>query len=83
VTRSDFDGLAGAVLLKKLDLIGEIKLVHPEDRPDGKVPVTDRDIGTNPPYVDGVHLASGTCQVENERAEAVLGELIRQIHADG
>jgi nanoRNase/pAp phosphatase (c-di-AMP/oligoRNAs hydrolase) len=57
VTRSDFDGLVCAVLLKKLDLIDEIKFVHPKDMQDGKIPVTDRDISTNLPYVDGVHLA--------------------------
>jgi nanoRNase/pAp phosphatase (c-di-AMP/oligoRNAs hydrolase) len=57
VTRSDFDGLVCAVLLKKLDLIDEIKFVHPKDMQDGKVAVTDRDISTNLPYVEGVGLA--------------------------
>jgi len=57
VTRSDFDGLVCAVLLKKLDLIDEIKFVHPKDMQDGLVKVTDRDITTNLPYVDGCHLA--------------------------
>jgi nanoRNase/pAp phosphatase (c-di-AMP/oligoRNAs hydrolase) len=57
VTRSDFDGLVCAVLLKKLDLIEEIKFVHPKDMQDGRVPVNDRDITTNLPYVDGVYLA--------------------------
>ena len=57
VTRSDFDGLVCSVLLKKLDLIDEIKFVHPKDMQDGKVPVTDQDITTNLPYVEGVHLA--------------------------
>src|SRR3954471_5276338 len=57
VTRSDFDGLVCGVLLTELDLIDEIKFVHPKDMQDGKVPVTDRDITTNLPYVDGVHLA--------------------------
>ena len=57
VTRSDFDGLVCAVLLKKLDLIDDIKFVHPKDMQDGKVPVSDRDITTNLPYVEGVHLA--------------------------
>jgi nanoRNase/pAp phosphatase (c-di-AMP/oligoRNAs hydrolase) len=57
VTRSDFDGLVCAVLLKKLDLIDEIKFVHPKDMQDGKVPITDRDISTNVPYAEGVHLA--------------------------
>lgn len=57
VTRSDFDGLVCAVLLKKLDLIDEIKFVHPKDMQDGKIPISDRDISTNLPYVEGVHLA--------------------------
>ena len=57
VTRSDFDGLACAVLLKELGLIDEIKFVHPKDMQDGLIEITDRDITTNLPYVDGVHLA--------------------------
>ena len=31
VTRSDFDGLVCAVLLKDLDLIDDILFVHPKD----------------------------------------------------
>ena len=57
VTRSDFDGLVCAVLLKHLDLIDDITFVHPKDMQDGKVEITGRDITTNLPYVDGVHLA--------------------------
>ena len=57
VTRSDFDGLVCAVLLKELDLIDEIKFVHPKDMQDGKVEITNRDITTNLPYVPGAHLA--------------------------
>jgi len=57
VTRSDFDGLACAVLLNELNLIDEIKFVHPKDMQDGKVEITDRDITTNLPFVPGVHLA--------------------------
>jgi nanoRNase/pAp phosphatase (c-di-AMP/oligoRNAs hydrolase) len=57
VTRSDFDGLVCAVLLNELDLIDDIKFVHPKDMQDGKVEVSDRDITTNLPYVPGVHLA--------------------------
>jgi nanoRNase/pAp phosphatase (c-di-AMP/oligoRNAs hydrolase) len=34
-------------------------------------------------YGGGGHEAAGTCQVDNARAESVLGELIRQISADG
>jgi nanoRNase/pAp phosphatase (c-di-AMP/oligoRNAs hydrolase) len=57
VTRSDFDGLVCAVLLKHLDLIDDIKFVHPKDMQDGKIEITSGDITTNLPYVDGVYLA--------------------------
>lgn len=56
VTRSDFDGLVCAVLLKELDLIDDITFVHPKDMQDGVVPITERDITTNLPYVEGAHL---------------------------
>lgn len=57
VTRSDFDGLVCAVLLKALDLIDEIKFVHPKDMQDGKIDITPRDITTNLPYVPTAYLA--------------------------
>src|SRR3954462_15699180 len=57
VTRSDFDGLVCAAILKELDLIDEIKFVHPKDMQDGVIEITSRDITTNLPYVDGVNLA--------------------------
>jgi nanoRNase/pAp phosphatase (c-di-AMP/oligoRNAs hydrolase) len=56
VTRSDFDGLVCAVLLRELDLIDDISFVHPKDMQDGVVPISERDITTNLPYVDGAHL---------------------------
>ncbi|MCP5161069.1 MAG: exopolyphosphatase [Hahellaceae bacterium] len=57
VTRSDFDGLVCAVLLKHLKLIDDILFVHPKDMQDGKIEITSNDISTNLPYVEGVHLA--------------------------
>lgn len=57
VTRSDFDGLVCAVMLKHLDMIDDILFVHPKDMQDGKIDISGRDITTNLPYVDGVHLA--------------------------
>ncbi len=57
VTRSDFDGLVCAVLLRELDLIDDIKFVHPKDMQDGKIAITNQDITTNLPYVEGVYLA--------------------------
>jgi nanoRNase/pAp phosphatase (c-di-AMP/oligoRNAs hydrolase) len=57
ITRSDFDGVVCAVLLKEMDMIDEIMFVHPKDMQDGKIAVSDRDISANLPYVEGVHMA--------------------------
>jgi nanoRNase/pAp phosphatase (c-di-AMP/oligoRNAs hydrolase) len=57
VTRSDFDGLVCAVLLKEKGLINDILFVHPKDMQDGKVEITENDITTNLPYVASAHLA--------------------------
>lgn len=56
VTRSDFDGLVSAMLLKKLDMIDEMTFVHPKDMQDGKVEITENDILTNVPFVEGCGL---------------------------
>lgn len=56
VTRSDFDGLACALLLKSRGLVSEVLFVHPKDVQDGKVAITDRDITTNLPYSPSCHL---------------------------
>ena len=50
VTRSAFDGLVCAMILKEKGLIGEIKFVHPKDVQDGKVELTANDITTNLPF---------------------------------
>jgi len=57
VTRSDFDGLVCAALLKELDMIDDILFVHPKDMQDGKIDITSKDITTNLPYVKAAHLA--------------------------
>src|ERR1700710_2115684 len=57
ITRSDFDGLFCAVLLNEMNMIDEIKFVHPKDMQDGKIDVGQRDITTNLPYVPGAYLA--------------------------
>ncbi len=77
VTRSDFDGLVCAVLLKELDLIDDILFVHPKDMQDGKIAITSRDITTNLPYVPGAHLAfdhhaSETVRNTGERANHLI-----------
>jgi nanoRNase/pAp phosphatase (c-di-AMP/oligoRNAs hydrolase) len=56
VTRSDFDGLVCAVLLRHLDLIDDIAFVHPKDVQDGIVEITGRDILTNLPYAPGAFM---------------------------
>ena len=72
VTRSDFDGLVCAVLLKEQDLIDDITFVHPKDMQDGKIEITDRDITTNLPYVAGCHLAFDHHSSEVIRADGEL-----------
>ncbi len=57
VTRSDFDGLVCAVLLKNLNMIDDILFVHPKDMQDGKIDIGENDITTNLPYVDGCYIA--------------------------
>ena len=56
VTRSDFDGLACALLLKTRGMIDDVLFVHPKDVQDGKVAITNRDITTNLPYSAECHL---------------------------
>ncbi len=56
LTRSDFDGICCAVLLKELGLMTEMVYAHPKDLQDGKVPVTKNDILANVPYVPGCGL---------------------------
>ena len=56
VTRSDFDGLICAVLLKQVEKIDSIQFVHPKDLQDGKFEVTADDVLTNVPYVPGCGL---------------------------
>ncbi len=70
VTRSDFDGLVCAVLLEHLEMIDDILFVHPKDMQDGKVEITDNDITTNLPFVDGVHLAFDHHESETLRNDA-------------
>ncbi len=73
VTRSDFDGLVCAVLLKELHMIDEIVFVHPKDVQDGKVALTDRDITTNLPYNPDVHLSFDHHLSETLRNNGVRG----------
>ncbi|MCG5548726.1 exopolyphosphatase [Halorhodospira halochloris] len=77
VTRSDFDGLVCGVLLKHLDMIDTVNFVHPKDMQDAKIEIGSRDITTNLPYVEGVHLAfdhhlSETIRNEGQRDNHII-----------
>lgn len=69
LTRSDMDGLVCAVILKELEILGDIKFVHPKDVQDGKIEVCDTDILTNLPYVHGCYLCFDHHDSEEERNE--------------
>ena len=67
VTRSDFDGLVCAVLLKHLGFISEYKFAHPKDLQDGLIEITKDDILANVPYVKGCGLWFDHHASEKER----------------
>lgn len=69
LTRSDFDGLVCAILLKELGMLGSIEFVHPKDVQDHKVKVTENDILTNLPYVPGCYLC-----VDHHSSEQIRNE---------
>jgi nanoRNase/pAp phosphatase (c-di-AMP/oligoRNAs hydrolase) len=76
VTRSDFDGLVCAVLLKHMDMIDEIEFVHPKDMQDGKIEIGPRDITTNLPYVSGAHLVFDHHESEARRNDTSVANYI-------
>jgi nanoRNase/pAp phosphatase (c-di-AMP/oligoRNAs hydrolase) len=73
LTRSDFDGLVCAILLKEMDILGSIEFVHPKDVQDGKISVTENDILTNLPYVRGCHLCFDHHSSEKVRTKGASG----------
>ena len=72
LTRSDFDGLACAAILKEAGVIESWKFVHPKDLQDGIVPVTANDVLANVPYVEGCGMWFDHHASESER----LGQLV-------
>jgi nanoRNase/pAp phosphatase (c-di-AMP/oligoRNAs hydrolase) len=81
VTRSDFDGLVCAVLLRHLDMIDDIKFVHPKDMQDGKIEIGPKDITTNLPYVAGAHLIFDHHSSELVRNTGTVSNYIIDPHA--
>lgn len=78
VTRSDFDGLVCAMILRELDIIDDIKFVHPKDVQDGKIELSQNDITTNLPYDPRVGLAFDHHESEIDRLRSIEsgGELV-------
>ncbi|MFN8708840.1 MAG: exopolyphosphatase [Planctomyces sp.] len=73
VTRSDFDGLVSAALLRDMGMLDEVLFVHPKDVQDGLVEISSRDIITNLPYQAGCHLC-----FDHHGSEAIRnGTLVR------
>ncbi len=68
VTRSDFDGLCCAVLLKELGIIDSMIYAHPKDLQDGRFQVGAGDVLANVPYVAGCGLWFDHHTSETERA---------------
>lgn len=67
VTRSDFDGLVCAILLRQVMDIESIQFVHPKDLQDGKFTACQRDVLANVPYVPGCGLWFDHHATERER----------------
>jgi len=71
LTRSDFDGLICAVLLKEAGVMDEWTFVHPKDVQDGKVACGPDDILANVPFAPGCGLWFDHHSSETDR----LGEI--------
>ena len=69
ITRSDFDGLACAVLLKEAGIIDHWRFAHPKDLQDGLVEVCETDCLANVPYVPGCGLWFDHHSSEMERMQ--------------
>ena len=83
LTRSDFDGLVCAILLKELGILDSITFVHPKDVQDGKIEITEHDILTNLPYSPGCHLCFDHHDSEVIRAtDSTPSNHILMPHAD-
>jgi len=76
ITRSDMDGLVCAVILKQLELIDDIKFVHPKDMQDGTIEITNNDIITNLPYVPHAHLVFDHHESETVRNAGAKNHII-------
>ncbi|MEA2123701.1 MAG: hypothetical protein QOI80_483 [Solirubrobacteraceae bacterium] len=82
VTRSDFDGLVCAALLKEVGVLDDILFVHPKDVQDGQVELGPNDITTNLPYRPEVALSFDHHSSEDLRVTEDAGNRIAISEAD-
>jgi nanoRNase/pAp phosphatase (c-di-AMP/oligoRNAs hydrolase) len=82
VTRSDFDGLICAALMKELGILDDILFVHPKDVQDGKVELTANDVTTNLPYRPEVALSFDHHSSEDVRVTEEAGNRVAISSAD-
>lgn len=75
-TRSNFDGLVCASLLKEIGLIDSVKFVHPKDVQDGKIQLTGNDITASLPYTPEVYIAFDHHSSEAARVKTVRDNYI-------
>ncbi|HYG75424.1 MAG TPA: exopolyphosphatase [Planctomycetota bacterium] len=79
ITRGDFDGLVCAVLLKHVETISSIVLMHPRDAQDQRIACTDDDIVANLPFIRGCgmwfdhHASQQASRAEFSRASSLKG----------
>ena len=73
LTRSDFDGLACAVLLVEAGIVDEYEFIHPKDLQDGLIDVGINDVLANVPYAPGCGLWFDHHSSEQERL-SILNE---------
>ncbi len=80
-TRSNFDGIISAALLKEIGLINEVKFVHPKDVQDGKIPLDKYSITASLPYNPGVYMAFDHHSSEFIRTKNIYDNYIIEIGA--
>ncbi|MBF0275055.1 MAG: exopolyphosphatase [Nitrospinae bacterium] len=78
LTRSDFDGLVCAALLYEVNVINDIKFVHPKDIQDGIIEVGENDVLANIPYAKGCGL-----WFDHHSSEAERHKMMDEFHFKG
>lgn len=78
-TRSNFDGIICAALLKEIGMVKEVKFVHPKDVQDGKIALTAHDITASLPYNPDVYMAFDNHTSEYIRTKTVKDNYIIEL----